>query len=82
MSDKRITNGLEILLFLHCGKCIEDGLPSDIEAGWTEFGIQVWCKAHQVNIVNVDFQGAKHPADTSRHDIEGPRAIPEPKGHA
>jgi len=28
-----------------------------IEAGWTRKGFQVWCKRHELNILNIDCQG-------------------------
>ena len=63
--------GNEIVLFMHCGMCIEDK-PDDIspqdwariEVGWTEKGLQVWCKRHGCNMIHMDFEGQKHPADT------------------
>jgi hypothetical protein len=33
------------------------------EVGWTELGIQVWCKRHGINIIHVDFENQKHPAN-------------------
>ena len=59
-----------IVMFLHCKKCSEsapsDMSPSDyqdIEAGWTEDGLQVWCKRHDQNIICIDFEGHNHPAE-------------------
>lgn len=53
-----------IRLFFHCGKCIDekpdDVTPRDwarIEVGWTDRGIQVWCKRHEVQIMHVDSRG-------------------------
>jgi hypothetical protein len=37
----------------------------DIEAGWTQLGFQVWCRNHNVNILHVDFEGHKHPANAT-----------------
>ncbi len=51
----------EIKLFWHCAKCLlekpQHKSPrefSDIEAGWTIKGFQVWCKRHDINIANFD----------------------------
>ncbi len=60
----------EMSAFLHCAKCLLE-IPagvspreySSLEVGWTKLGIQVWCKRHDVNVVHIDFQGAKHPAN-------------------
>ena len=53
-------------MFIHCGKCLEE-LPkgtaprdwTDNEVGWTEKGLQVWCKRHEMNVINLDFCGQK-----------------------
>ena len=37
-----------------------------IDVGFTDYGIQVWCRRHKANIVHIDFQGAKMPADFRR----------------
>jgi hypothetical protein len=36
------------------------------DIGWTELGLQVWCRRHQANIAHIDFQGAQHPACLTR----------------
>jgi hypothetical protein len=36
-----------------------------IEAGFTKQGVQVWCQRCEANVVHIDFEGAKHPANTS-----------------
>lgn len=63
----------EIKLFLHCARCLaerpENRSPRDwaqLEVGWTELGLQVWCKRHELNVLHVDFEGMKHPANTER----------------
>ena len=60
----------EIVMFLHCGRCLaekpEGTSPREwasLEVGWTQLGIQVWCKRHECNVLNVDFEGKKHPAN-------------------
>ena len=77
MSKKRgpVTADKQIVMFFHCGGCLGH-VPvgktprewSSIEAGWTERGLQVRCKRCDENIVHVDFEGQKHPANTSRED--------------
>ena len=68
-----IPNTNEIKLFIHCGMCLNEGAPEGespqshqyIEAGWTELGLQIWCNRHDVNIVHINFEGKKHPANTN-----------------
>lgn len=69
MADKLPSN--EIQMFFHCRMCIEDipggTSPRDwvqLEAGWIEKGLQVWCKRHECNVIHIDFEGQKHLADT------------------
>lgn len=70
MTVEPITNQNAISMFLHCKKCFQEK-PGDIsmrdfarlEIGWTPVGIQVWCLRHDINIVHVDFEGQKHPAN-------------------
>lgn len=70
-----MSNKLQITSYMHCGKCLEE-LPEGVSAqeyrqydiGWTEKGLQVWCVRHECNIVNVDFEGHIHPADTTALD--------------
>ena len=42
-----------------------EGLPekSYLEAGFTEIGLQIWCKKHKINICHIDFNGNKLKAD-------------------
>ncbi|MED5324312.1 MAG: hypothetical protein VYB91_05810, partial [Pseudomonadota bacterium] len=37
-----------------------------IDVGFTNWGLQIWCRRHQVNIVHIDFGGAQLPADFRR----------------
>ena len=60
----------EIKLFFHCQKCLEikpehtsPADYADLEIGWTELGLQVWCRRHNCNVVHVDFEGYKHPVN-------------------
>lgn len=63
--------------YMHCSKCFPDrpdGIaPRDwakLSVGWTELGFQVWCNRCNVNVVHVDFEGCKHPANVSPVEIE------------
>ena len=70
-------NALSVVQYMHCGKCIDEipgGLeaPSvspqdwaDLSVGWTRWGFQVWCNRHKCNVVHVNFEGQKHPADVT-----------------
>ena len=52
--------GCEIGMFFHCTLCIEEDVwPQELEVGWTEAGVQVWCKRHQRNVIHIDFLGQK-----------------------
>jgi len=69
-----------IVMHTHCGRCLEsvpDGVsPQEwrmVEVGFTEKGLQVWCLRHDCNIMHVDFQGARHPADTTRKKSDARR---------
>lgn len=71
--SRDIPNTNQIKLFFHCAKCLPD-MPTGmtpqqwavIECGWTELGFQVWCGRCDCNIMHVDFEGMKHPANTTR----------------
>ena len=64
------SNTRQISLYLHCARCLED-VPDrmaprqwqDLEVGWTNDGLQVWCKRCDVNVIHIDFEGTKHPAN-------------------
>lgn len=68
--SRETPNTREIKAFMHCGSCIKESLPQNIEAGWTALGFQVWCRNHNCNIVHVDFEGSQHPANTTRKSPE------------
>lgn len=62
-------------LFFHCAECLKTLPPgmspsewSSIEAGWTRAGFQVRCKRHDLNIIHVDFEGQRHPANLAGRD--------------
>lgn len=62
----------EIISYMHCGMCLKeipDGISpadwADLEFGFSEKGLQIWCRRHDCNLVHIDFEGAQHPADTN-----------------
>src|SRR5689334_10050388 len=74
-TNRPIPNTNEISTFFHCAKCIAECPPTvpitqfeRVELGMTSIGLQAWCKRHG-NIIHVDFQGAKHPANCTRMEI-------------
>ena len=73
--EERITTKLQIVAYMHCKLCLDDKPDefspaewSSLDVGWTPFGLQVWCRRHNCNVANVDFQGLKHPAITYREN--------------
>lgn len=60
----------EINSFFHCRQCLDEK-PSNfsprewasLEVGFTKLGVQVWCKRHECNIVHIDFERLRHPAE-------------------
>lgn len=71
--DRIIPSENCIKLFFHCRLCIESipvGMTpaqrSNLSAGFSELGLQVWCERHDCNVVHIDFQGVQHPANMSR----------------
>jgi len=76
MKKRDISNDNEIKMYLHCVLCLKElekgdveSSPSfyqEIEVGWTRWGIQIWCKRHNVNIIHIDFEEKKHPANVTR----------------
>ena len=74
-----VSNELSIVKYLHCGLCLEDyknnpemnkkmspGDYARTQTGWTREGLQIWCNRHNCNVVHIDFQGHKHPANIVR----------------
>ena len=72
-----IPNTNEITSYLHCALCLEEFMkgaggvaaPRDYaqtETGFTELGLQVWCKRHECNVVHIDFEGNCHPSNETR----------------
>ena len=52
----------DIVSYFHCKKCLSE-LPKGVspaewssqQAGWTAYGLQVWCNRHETNIIAIDF---------------------------
>jgi hypothetical protein len=73
-----VTNKHAIKAFMHCGLCVEEvkrsgASPRDhaqLEVGWTEQDLQVWCRRYDCNVVHIDFQGRKMPANTTRESAK------------
>ncbi len=72
-----IPNTKEIASFIHCGQCIEEfpwkappgisrGEYAVLDVGFTELGLQIWCRRHDCNVAHIDFEGAQHPANQTR----------------
>jgi hypothetical protein len=54
MSEENLSTELQIKMYLHCKQCFaENAHPQMLEVGFTEPGIQVWCKRHQVNVMHM-----------------------------
>jgi hypothetical protein len=75
------SNANEITAYLHCRLCLDEMTldevtqtdepmsPQDyqrVQVGYTRRGLQVWCVRHEVNVLHIDFEGHRHPANTSR----------------
>ena len=67
---------LSITGYVACSKCADE-VPhldppqslqdyADMDVGFTDWGVQVWCRRHRANIVHIDFQGRELPADFRR----------------
>lgn len=61
--------------FIHCSECLQILPPNtsprewaDLEVGFTPLGLQIWCKRHECNVVHIDFEKKRHPANTSRRE--------------
>lgn len=78
--SRPIPNTNEIKAYLHCARCLQerpdDMSPRDaqfISVGWTPLGLQVWCNIHECNVLHIDFEGQKHPANTTTPDPNRPK---------
>ena len=67
---EHVSNLNNIVQYIHCGMCLEETGDKPyhplLEVGWTKFGMQIWCRIHDVNIMHMDFEGSKHYADQTR----------------
>ncbi len=70
-------NTNEISAYMHCQLCIaekpDNVSPKDwsrTQTGWTPRGFQVWCNRHDCNVAHIDFQGRKHPCNSTRIRVE------------
>jgi hypothetical protein len=68
-----IPNDLQISAYAHCSLCLAERprnkTPQEwarVQAGFTSIGLQVWCVRHDCNIMHIDFEGQRHPANTTR----------------
>lgn len=67
-----IPNTNEISGFIHCGMCLRE-VPkgtspreyAQLEVGWTGLGLQIWCRRHEANVMHIDFEEHRHPANTT-----------------
>jgi len=76
-----IPNTNKIITFLHCRLCTDELAMGEIElsprdyaeleVGFTKIGLQIWCRRHECNVVHVDYEGRKLPANIDR--IEHPK---------
>lgn len=56
----------KIVTFAHCGRCLQE-LPkgesprsfASLEVGMTPTGVQVWCKRHELNVVDITLEKFK-----------------------
>jgi hypothetical protein len=71
---------------MHCKKCLAElvaivkrtgqgqspAMYSRYDVGFTNEGLQVWCRRHEINIVHIDFEGQQHPANLAGEDNPNP----------
>lgn len=70
MAKRDIPATHSIESYMHCRRCLEEK-PEGIspaewqqnEVGFTDIGLQVWCRRHQINVVHIDFEYQQHPAN-------------------
>lgn len=74
MTKREILNTNEIVSHFQCELCAAEKPPdvtprdwASFNVGWTLLGIQVWCTRHDVNVIHIDFEGQKHPSNTTRN---------------
>lgn len=77
---RTISNENQILTFFHCRLCLGE-LPENespqtyarYEMGYSRQGLQVWCLRHDCNVIHIDFEGVRHPANLTRKKEEETR---------
>lgn len=76
---------LSIIQYFHCRQCVSEVLDiarrteqpqspatySRYDVGFTEIGLQIWCRRHEINLVHIDFEGQQHPANRAGTDTKG-----------
>lgn len=73
MPQRHISASEEITSYMHCRSCLPE-LPVDespatwarLNVGFTPIGVQVWCIRCKCNVVHIDFEGQRHPAQMNR----------------
>ena len=68
--------GLEIESYFHCAKCMDEK-PDDmspreygsVEVGFTNRGLQVWCKRHEMNVVRYNLTDIWNTLDLLNPDL-------------
>lgn len=60
----------QITSFFHCRRCLQerpDGTSprdfSSLEVGWTEKGLQIWCKRHDMNVIHIELTAMEGEPD-------------------
>jgi len=79
VDDSLVPNDNRITSFLGCVMCIAEMREKEIdmsyreyarlEIGFTKQGLQAICVRHEVNVLHVDFEGHRHPANTSARKV-------------
>ena len=68
-------NTKQIGMFFVCRRCMDNGIQTNLEAGWTTYGVQLWCRNHDMNLIHIDFMNYQHPADTSSIKSQPPSCM-------
>ena len=78
---REIPNTLSIHAYMHCGHCLDEfkagkakgespASYARLSIGMTKLGFQVWCNRHNANVMHVDFEGQKHPANLTDAGVD------------
>jgi len=80
---REATAASQIITPIHCPSCMSTrpaGVTATqwalLDVGFTERGLQIWCRRHDVNVAHVDFEGHRHPVE--RVHLDRPRGGAEP----